>query len=127
MAEMEARKLLWEKEDCDDEAVSVNTGYRTGGSVLGQIHLDMAKYHEMQRFTKPDQEGYDKEAALFHLRHAADCGNLEAIITMARVALQLPHDVLTDLSLDESNENTDIGLDYMHGVSFLLQQNLFVY
>ena len=119
MAEMEARKLLWEKEDCDDEAESVNTGYRTGGSVLGQIHLDMAKYHEMQRFTKPDQEGYDKEAALFHLRHAADCGNLEAIITMARVALQLPHDVLTDLSLDESNENTDIGLDYMNSVRFI--------
>ena len=118
MAEMKARKKLWEEDNCKEEEDNKSLQY-TGGSVLGQIHLDLAKYHEMQRFTKPDQEGYDKEAALFHLRHAADCGNLEAIITMARVALQLPHDVLTDLSLDESNENTDIGLDYMNSVRFI--------
>ena len=118
MAEMEARKLMWEKEDRELEE-GENMGNLTGGSVLGQIHLDMAKYHEIQRFTKPDQEGYDKEAALFHLRHAADCGNLDAIITMARVALQLPHDVLTDLTMDESVGNTDIGLDYMHSVIYI--------
>jgi elongation factor 2 kinase len=117
MAEMEARKLMWEKEDRELEE-GENMGNLTGGSVLGQIHFDIAKYHEIQRFTKPDTEGYDKEAALFHLRHAADCGNLDAIITMARVALQLPHDVLTDLTMDESIENTDIGLDYMHSVRF---------
>lgn len=70
----------------------------------------------MQRFTQPEQEGYDKEAALYHLKHAADCGNLEAIITMARVALQLPHDVLTDLEMEETLENTDMGMDYMHTV-----------
>lgn len=83
-------------------------------SCIGQIHLDLAKYHEMQRFTQADQEGYDKEAAMYHLKHAADCGNLEAIITMARIALQLPHDVLPDLELEETLENTDMGLDYMH-------------
>ena len=116
---MEARKKLWEKEDLDIENEENDSCRRTGGSVLGQIHLDMAKYHEIQRFTKPEQEGYDKEAALFHLRHAADCGNLDAIITMARVALQLPHDVLTDLTLDETIETTDIGLDYMHSVCLL--------
>ena len=116
MAEMKARKKVWLEENCKDDKEQSNN--HTGGSVLGQIHLDMAKYHEMQRFTKADQEGYDKEAALFHLRHSADCGNLEAIITMARVALQLPHDVLTDLTMNESVENTDLGLDYMQSVSF---------
>ena len=83
----------------------------------GQLHLDLAKYHEMQRFTEAEKEGYDKEAALYHLKHAADCGNLEGIITMSRIALHLPHDVLTDLEMEESVENTDLGLDYMHNVT----------
>ena len=70
---------------------------------MGQIHLDLAKYHESQRFTEPDSTGCDREAALYHLRHASDCGNLEAIIiTMARIALNLPLDVLPDLVLEET-------------------------
>ena len=52
-AEMKARKKVWEEENCKDDKSENN---HTGGSVLGQIHLDMAKYHEMQRFTKADQE-----------------------------------------------------------------------
>lgn len=99
-AEVEARKN-W---DCTQ---------LTGGSVLGRIHLDLAKYHEMERFTKADSEGYDHDAALYHLRHAADCGDLEAIITLARIALQLPHDVLPDITLESSPDNTDMGLDFM--------------
>ena len=71
----------------------------------------------MQRFTEPDSTGYDREAALYHLRHASDCGNLEAIITMARIALNLPHDVLPDLALEETDQNIDLGVDYMRTVS----------
>lgn len=83
---------------------------------MGQIHLDLAKYHEMQRFTEPDSTGYDRKAALYYLRHAADCGHLEAIITIARIALHLPHDVLPDLCMEESAENADLGVDYMRTV-----------
>jgi len=102
MAEVESRK----KWDSGSQAL-------TGGSVLGRIHLDLAKYHEMDRFTKADSDGYDHVAALYHLRHAADCGDLEAIITLARIALQLPNDVLPDITLEPSLENTDMGLDFM--------------
>ena len=115
LAEMEARKKLWEaEEECEDR--DERQQQRTGGSVLGQIHLDLAKYHEMQRFTQPDSTGYDRKAALYYLRHAADCGHLEAIITMARIALQLPHDVLPDLCLEENDQNADMGVDYMRTV-----------
>jgi len=116
MAEVEARKKLWEAEEEESEDTDERRKQKTGGSVLGQIHLDLAKYHEMQRFTEPDSTGYDREAALYHLRHAADCGNLEAIITMARVALNLPHDVLPDLALEETDQNFDLGVDYMRTV-----------
>lgn len=117
---MEARKKLLEHDEDGDVDVD-RLHQRTGGSVLGQIHLDLAKYHEMQRFTKPDTTGYDQKAALFHLRHAADCGNLEAIINVARIHLQLPHDILTDLTLEESTHHTDIGMDYMRSVSMNIQ------
>ena len=37
-------------------------------SILGQVHLALAKYHEVCRFT--DDGCYDREAARFHLRAA---------------------------------------------------------
>ncbi len=44
-------------------------------SVLGNVHLDLARYHELCRFTEDGT--YDKGAALFHLRCAADCGVIQ--------------------------------------------------
>ncbi|KAK2714274.1 hypothetical protein QYM36_008736 [Artemia franciscana] len=76
------------------------------------IHLDLARYHELSRFSSPGDE-YDKTAALFHLRRAADCGVLEAVIASARIYLQLPHNILEDIDLPFSLEHEDIGLDYM--------------
>ena len=117
MAEVEARKKLWETEEEDVEDLDERRKQKTGGSVLGQIHLDLPKYHEMQRFTETHSIGYDREAAFYDLRHASDCGNLEAIITMARIALNLPQDVLPDLALEETDQNIDLGVDYMRTVS----------
>ena len=37
-------------------------------SILGQVHLALAKYHEVCRFS--EDGNYDKDAALFHLRAA---------------------------------------------------------
>lgn len=114
-AEVEARKNLLKD--------SMRDRHPMGGSVLGQVHIDIAKYHELQRFSEPGVEDYDKEAALFHLRAAADCGNLEAVITIARVALDLPHDVLPDLNsahIEGEVNLINFGLDYMHLVSNLL-------
>ena len=60
--------------------------------VLGNVHLDLAKYHEICRFV--DDGCYDKAAALFHLRCAADCGVIQAITTLAKMYCGMPHDDL---------------------------------
>uniref|UniRef100_A0A915C9A2 Alpha-type protein kinase domain-containing protein n=1 Tax=Parascaris univalens TaxID=6257 RepID=A0A915C9A2_PARUN len=89
-------------------------------SVLGQIHVDLARYHELGRFlpksvsaskdinfmsTDEDdhsnREGsfvYDKQAALYHLDMARRCGIVEAIITIAEIAYGLPHELLKDIT-----------------------------
>ncbi|KAF8791842.1 Eukaryotic elongation factor 2 kinase like protein [Argiope bruennichi] len=81
-------------------------------SVLGMIHLDLAKYHEIGRFTLENEE-YDHDAAFYHLEQAARCGNLEAINTLAKIYLQIPHDVLAEVSVKDSTDNIDQGMDYM--------------
>lgn len=83
-----------------------------GNSVLGQIHLDLAKYHELGRFSVQDED-YDKDAAFFHLKQSAMCGNMEAVNVMAKIYLQLPHDILTVISVNDCVENIEIGMDYM--------------
>lgn len=91
-------------------------------SILGQIHLDLARYHELGRFLSTEDNDdkrialgetevetdsrnqtvkYDKESALFHLDIARRCGVLEAIITVAQMAFKLPHDLLKDVGDDE--------------------------
>lgn len=69
-------------------------------SVLGQIHLEMARCHQTGRFgAEEDEEGdYDQEAAVFHLEQAAQCGALEALLELARAHLGMPHDLLPDWS-----------------------------
>ncbi|XP_067143407.1 eukaryotic elongation factor 2 kinase-like [Centruroides vittatus] len=90
-----------------------NGNNQSGASVLGEIHIEMAKYHELGRFTPDGKDDYDHESALFHLEHAANCGNLEAILTMARIYLQLQHDILHDVSVKDTEENKEIGMNYM--------------
>ena len=67
-------------------------------SVLGQVHLDLAKYHELNRFVE-ENESYDHDAALYHLGRAAQCGSLAAIISMANIHLGIPHDILPDIEV----------------------------
>ncbi|GFU35551.1 hypothetical protein NPIL_419491 [Nephila pilipes] len=81
-------------------------------SVLGQIHLDLAKYHELGRFSMENQE-YDHDAAFYHMEQAARCGNLEAVNTLAKIYLQIPHDVLTSVTVKKCTENIEVGMDYM--------------
>lgn len=85
---------------------------KTGGSVLGQIHLDLAKYHELNRFVK-ESESFDQKAAIFHLSQAAKCGCLEAIKTMAQLHLGLPHDTLPSVELNDNHCELELGFDYM--------------
>ncbi|KAK3882577.1 hypothetical protein Pcinc_013055 [Petrolisthes cinctipes] len=85
---------------------------KTGGSALGQVHLDLAKYHELNRFVK-ESESYDRDAAMYHVMQAAKCGTLEAIKAMAQMHLKLPHDILPDLELDDNTCDMEIGFDHM--------------
>ncbi|XP_076326442.1 eukaryotic elongation factor 2 kinase-like isoform X2 [Tachypleus tridentatus] len=79
-------------------------------SVLGQVHLEMAKYHELGRFLTEDAEEYDHGAALFHMQHAADCGIMEAMITIARLHLRLQTNLLVGVSV---SDNLEKGVEYM--------------
>ncbi|XP_078693061.1 eukaryotic elongation factor 2 kinase-like isoform X2 [Branchiostoma floridae x Branchiostoma belcheri] len=99
--------------------MSVIQGQLTGGSILGEVHLEMAKYHENGRFAPQQglnllhQEEVDWDSAIFHLEKAAMCGVLEAIVALARMFLQLPHDVLEGAHVENTEENTNRGVEYM--------------
>jgi len=67
-------------------------------SVLGTIHLELARYHEVCRFV--DDAMYDKEAAMFHLRCSAKCGTLPAILTLAKIYAGMPHDLLSEVEVE---------------------------
>jgi len=84
-------------------------------SVLGQIHLDLAQYHETCRF---DANIQDKSSAHFHLKAAADCDNKQALTAISSLYLGLPNDILPALTQLDAAEYVagnieDIGLDYM--------------
>ncbi|KAG1662695.1 Eukaryotic elongation factor 2 kinase [Nymphon striatum] len=88
-----------------------DTNERQNYSVLGQIHLDLAKYHEMCRFTAEDDVTYDKNAALFHLEQSSKCGILEAIVTLSKIYTQMAHDILVEVELPESKSNFNKGVE----------------
>nr|XP_044987472.1 eukaryotic elongation factor 2 kinase isoform X3 [Jaculus jaculus] len=78
----------------------------------GRVHLAMVHYHEGGRFCEKGEE-WDRESAVFHLEHAADLGELEAIVGLGLMYSQLPHHILTDVSLEETEENKTKGFDYL--------------
>ncbi|XP_068100719.1 eukaryotic elongation factor 2 kinase isoform X2 [Hyperolius riggenbachi] len=85
---------------------------KIGKSILGKVHLAMVRYHEGGRFCEKDQE-WDQESAIFHLEHAAHCGELEAIIGLGLMYSQLPHHILTEVSVQDTEENNSKGFDYL--------------
>ncbi|XP_070422657.1 eukaryotic elongation factor 2 kinase isoform X7 [Equus przewalskii] len=85
---------------------------KIGKSILGKVHLAMVRYHEGGRFCEKDEE-WDRESAVFHLEHAADLGELEAIVGLGLMYSQLPHHILADVSLKETEENKTKGFNYL--------------
>ncbi|NXB98344.1 EF2K kinase, partial [Orthonyx spaldingii] len=85
---------------------------KIGKSVLGKVHLAMVRYHEAGRFCEKDKE-WDQESALFHLEHAADCGELEAIVGLGLMCSQLPHHILSEVTLEDTKENRNKGFNYL--------------
>ncbi|KAM5328884.1 eukaryotic elongation factor 2 kinase isoform 2-T3 [Glossophaga mutica] len=85
---------------------------KIGKSILGKVHLAMVRYHEGGRFCEKDED-WDRESAVFHLERAADLGELEAIVGLGLMYLQLPHHILANVSLKETEENKTKGFDYL--------------
>ena len=81
-------------------------------SILGKVHLELAKYHEICRFTEDGT--YDHEAALFHLKCAAECNCMAAIVALGKMYCGMPHDILTEVVPSENEDDRKkIGFRYM--------------
>lgn len=85
---------------------------RVGKSILGKVHLAMVRYHEAGRFCQKG-EAWDRVSAVFHLQHAADLGELEAVVGLGLMCSRLPHHILPDVSLQETEENQTRGFNYL--------------
>lgn len=64
---------------------------------------------------------------MFHLEQAAACGDLQALITMAEIHLQLPHDILVSATVQESEEVKNRGVEYMLQAATLGERQAMVY
>lgn len=69
-------------------------------SILGKIHLELCKYHELGRFLRDEHDTIDYNAAFFHLVQAANLGVIEALVNLAKIYMQLPHDILPEYHVD---------------------------
>lgn len=85
----------------------------TDDSILGQIHHEMAKYHEIGRLIVEEGDEPDRESALYHEQHAAELGVMEAILTMAYLHLDMQRDFLVNINFEPTLENIARGVDYM--------------
>lgn len=61
-----------------------------------QVHLELAKYNEMGRFTEHEPQ---MDCAMFHLEQAAACAVVPALVTVAEIYLQLPHEILASATV----------------------------
>ncbi|CAD6189189.1 unnamed protein product [Caenorhabditis auriculariae] len=109
-------------------------------SVLGQIHIDIARYYELGRFeegenkekilltTCSDNEevsgviDYDKQSAIFHLNVARKCGSLEAVMTSAQILFGMPHELLKDVNDKDLYPNTQMDAENRHNIGFDLME-----
>ncbi|XP_076804356.1 eukaryotic elongation factor 2 kinase-like isoform X2 [Clavelina lepadiformis] len=78
-----------------------------GKSILGKIHYAIAVYYDLGRFP------YHEDSALFHLEIATECGSLEAILLMSQIYMGIPHDILPDILLENSEENATKGFELL--------------
>ncbi|KAM8960094.1 eukaryotic elongation factor 2 kinase isoform 2-T2 [Pelodytes ibericus] len=85
---------------------------KIGKSILGKVHLAMVRYHEAGRFCEKDKD-WDQDSAIFHLEHAANCGELEAIIGLGLMYSQLPHHILTDVTVQDADDSRVKGFNYL--------------
>lgn len=112
---LQLQQLAQQNAELQDEDAPQVTGHQY--SILGQIHIDLARYHELGRFIEQDPEQkemldgsendarapikYDRQSAIFHLDIARKCGILEAVLTSAHIVLELPHELLKEVTVED--------------------------
>uniref|UniRef100_A0A5S6R291 Alpha-type protein kinase domain-containing protein n=1 Tax=Trichuris muris TaxID=70415 RepID=A0A5S6R291_TRIMR len=103
-------RVVAEEHNCDEGGEDDNEENK----VLGAVHLDLARYHELGKFA-PEGAPYDHASAWFHLTAAAKCGLHEAVVTLAKIYLGFPHELLSDFTIEDQDDedNIDAGLEYM--------------
>ncbi|XP_029384309.1 eukaryotic elongation factor 2 kinase isoform X2 [Echeneis naucrates] len=94
------------------ERISALMQKKIGQSILGKVHLAMVRYHEAGRFCEKDEQ-WDQDSAMFHLERAALCGELEAIVALGQCCMQLPHHIMTDVTLEDNAGNRMKGFKYL--------------
>ncbi|MFT7812212.1 eukaryotic elongation factor 2 kinase isoform X2 [Arapaima gigas] len=85
---------------------------KIGKSILGKVHLAMVRYHEAGRFCE-NEEQWDQDSAMYHLERAAMCGELEAIVALGQTYLQLPHHILPDITMEDTEQNRVKGFNLL--------------
>lgn len=85
-----------------------------GDKILGLIHLELFRYYDQGRFDKEGEGGCDLASAVFHLEKAAECGALEALLSLASLHLDtpLPFSLLQKIK-PNLKADIDAGLDYL--------------
>uniref|UniRef100_A0A2P2I7I4 Eukaryotic elongation factor 2 kinase-like n=2 Tax=Hirondellea gigas TaxID=1518452 RepID=A0A2P2I7I4_9CRUS len=81
-------------------------------NILGQVHLDVAKYYELNRFNEEGTE-FDVDAAVFHVLQGAYCGVVEALLAAAQLMLGLPHYTLPNVELSEHDRDERLGFRFL--------------
>ena len=89
-----------DEDECFRSIRSRSDSLEEEDSILGRIHLELCKYHEMGRFLLNENDDFNEEAAFFHLKQSANLGVIEALINLAKIYLQLPHDILPSYQVE---------------------------
>eukprot|EP00794_Sanderia_malayensis_P009123 gene9123-10096_t len=78
---------------------------------LGLVHLELVTLNQVGRFTQNEP---DLASAFFHLEIAASCRLVDANREIGKIYMQLPHDILENYNVEESD------IDYNKGISYLM-------
>ncbi|CAF1021842.1 unnamed protein product [Didymodactylos carnosus] len=125
-ANRRASSVILEKVELD-KFQEMSIFYEKYESILGQIHLEMCKYHQVGRFSELGCEEFDEEAAYFHLEQAAILNIKEAILSMAKIHLNLSRDILPNYKLNENSNNIEKGFNFMLDASELHEPEAILY
>lgn len=79
-------------------------------TILGKIHMELCHFNQIGRFTNKEP---DIDSALFHLEQAAACDIIEANRGLAKIYLQLPHEVLEGYIVQECEYNYNKGMTFL--------------